>query len=94
MTNTMPSRRGRPPRTDAEWAREIQRRLEVLESATTVRIGEWVLSIKDGNLIASTASGTQVVLAESKTTGGVARTALQGRGESAGTAPSPTSRSL
>ena len=65
----------------------MQRRREVLESATTVRIGQWVLSVKDGNLIASTASGTQVLLAESKPTSGVARSALQGRGESTGTLP-------
>jgi len=65
----------------------MQRRLEAVESATTVRIGPWVLSVKDGDLIASTASGTQVVLAESQPVGGVARTALQGRGESTGTVP-------
>lgn len=94
MTNTMPSRRGRPPRTDAEWAREIQRRLEVLESATTVRIGQWVLSVKDGDLIASTASGTQVVIGQAQPAVTGARSALQGRGESTGTSSSPTLRNL
>ena len=90
----MPSKRGRPPRTDAEWAREIQRRLEVLESATTVRIGQWVLSVSNGDLIASTASGTQVIIGEAQPAASVARTALQGRGESTGTASSPTLRNL
>lgn len=61
MTN-MPARRGRAPRTDAEWAREMQRRIASLESATTVRIGAWVLSVgEDGQLVA-TAAGRKVVL--------------------------------
>ena len=92
MSNTMPSRRGRPPRTDPEWAREMQRRVEALESSTTVRIGQWVLSVKDGDLIASTASGTRYVLAESQTPDARSRSALEGRGESTGVAP--TSRNL
>lgn len=60
----MPARRGRAPRTDAEWAREMQRRIASLESATSVRIGPWVLSVgEDGQLIATTA-GKKVVLTE------------------------------
>jgi hypothetical protein len=57
------SRRGRAPRTDPEWAREIQRRIDSLESSTTVRIGPWVLSAQDGQLVA-TAAGQRVVLSE------------------------------
>ena len=92
MTDNTAGRRGRAPRTDAEWARDIQRRVEDLENATTVRVGSWVLNVQDGDLVASTASGVTVVLVESPVTGSVAMTAIQGRGESFGAAP--TSRSL
>lgn len=93
MTAIMPGRRGKPPRTDAEWAREVQRRLEALESATTLRIGVWVLSVNSaGDLIASTAGGT-VILAATPQTGITTRSALEGRG--AATAPTtPTLRNL
>lgn len=93
MTTIVPGRRGKPPRTDAEWAREIQRRLEALESATTLRIGAWVLSVNSaGDLIASTA-GSTVILAATPQTGITARSALEGRGSSTG-ASTPTNRSL
>lgn len=59
----MPSRRGRPPRTDAEWAREIQRRVEALESSTSVRVGDWVLNARGKDLIA-TSPGNKVVLSD------------------------------
>lgn len=63
MSNT-PARRGRAPRTDAEWAREMQRRIAALESAVSVRIGPWVLSVaEDGNLIA-TSEGRKIVLSD------------------------------
>lgn len=63
MTDNTAGRRGRAPRTDAEWARDIQRRIEALEDSTSVRIGPWVLNFKDNKLIATT-KGTTVVLAE------------------------------
>ena len=85
MTDNTAGRRGRPPRTDPEWARDIQRRIEALEDSVSVRIGGWVLNVKDGNLVASTVSGVTVVLAESPTTTIVTRSAMPGRGESTGT---------
>jgi hypothetical protein len=63
MANSLPGRRGRAPRTDPEWAREVQRRLAALEQATTVRIGPWVLSgTEDGHLTAHAAEGRHAVL--------------------------------
>jgi hypothetical protein len=87
MTDNTPGRRGRPPRTDPEWARDLQRRVEALEDSTSVRIGDWVLNVKDGNLVASTMSGVTVVLAESPTTTATTRSAMPGRGETAGPQP-------
>jgi hypothetical protein len=63
MANSLPGRRGRAPRTDPEWAREIQRRLAALEQATTLRIGPWVLTgTEDGHLTAHAAEGRSAVL--------------------------------
>jgi len=87
MTDNTPGRRGRPPRNDPEWARDIQRRVEALEDSTSVRIGDWVLNVRDGNLVASTMSGVTVVLAESPTTAATTRSAMPGRGETAGPQP-------
>lgn len=86
MTDNTAGRRGRPPRTDPEWARDIQRRVEALEDSVSVRIGDWVLNVRDGNLVASTMSGVTVVLAESPSTASSGRTAMSGRGEATGTA--------
>lgn len=62
MTNSLPGRRGRAPRTDPEWAREMQRRLTALEQSTTVRVGSWVLNgTEDGHLTATT-TGRSAVL--------------------------------
>lgn len=97
MTDNTAGRRGRPPRNDPEWARDIQRRVEELENSTSVRIGNWVLNVKDGNLVASTMSGVTVVLAESPTTALTTRSAMPGRGETAGpatTEPSPRTDSV
>lgn len=85
MTDNTAGRRGRPPRTDPEWARDIQRRIEALEDSTSVRIGDWVLNVVNGDLIA-TCPGTRVVLGEASATATVTRSAMQGRGESSGTA--------
>ena len=97
MTDNTPGRRGRPPRTDPEWARDLQRRVEALEDSTSVRIGNWVLNVKDGNLVASTMSGVTVVLAESPTTIATTRSAMPGRGETAGPpleTPTPIERKV
>ncbi|SON63382.1 hypothetical protein MSIMFI_04912 [Mycobacterium simulans] len=44
---------GRTPRTGAEWARDVERRLGQLENPRTQRVGPWVLSHRDGALIAT-----------------------------------------
>lgn len=44
---------GKSPRTDAQWARDVEQRLKQLEQKTTVRVGEWTLTSRDGNLQAS-----------------------------------------
>lgn len=84
MTDNTIGRRGRPPRTDPEWARDIQRRVEALEDSVSVRIGPWVLNVKDGDLIATSPGAEPVVLARSTATTSAARTSMSGRGESAG----------
>jgi hypothetical protein len=80
LTDNTAGRRGRPPRTDPEWARDIQRRIEALEDSTSVRIGDWVLNVVNGNLIATT-RGTVVVLGHATATTLVTRSAMPGRGE-------------
>jgi hypothetical protein len=88
MTDNTPGRRGRPPRNDPEWARDIQRRVEELEGSRSVRIGDWVLNQnRNGDLIASTMSGVTIVLAESPTTAATTRSAMPGRGETSGPQP-------
>lgn len=44
---------GQPPTSDAEWARETEKRLRQLESPNTVRIGPWVISSPEGDLVAT-----------------------------------------
>lgn len=51
---------GKPPASDAEWARNTERRVAHLESPNTVRIGPWVISSQDGDLIA-TKPGEEIV---------------------------------
>lgn len=55
----------KPPKDDAEWARNTQRRIEQVENPASTRIGAWVLSTdpESGNLIASNVNGGAVVLA-------------------------------
>lgn len=60
----------REPKTNAEWARSTQRRIESAENPTSLRAGEWVLSTSaDGHLIASHVDGGSVVVARKPTTG-------------------------
>lgn len=51
--------------TNAEWARNIDKRVDGTEHPTSSRVGKWVLSTDDdGNLIASFANGGSTVLAK------------------------------
>lgn len=54
---------GKPPTSDAEWARNTERRVAHLESPNTVRIGPWVISSQDGDLIA-TKPGEEIVFGQ------------------------------
>lgn len=55
----------RPPRNDAEWARDTNRRLANVEHPDAARAGPWVLSAdaESGDLIASHVDGGSVRLA-------------------------------
>ncbi|WAB09532.1 minor tail protein [Gordonia phage Wooper] len=44
---------GRAPRTDAEWARDIQKRVAALENPSAARVGEWVITSRSGELVAA-----------------------------------------
>lgn len=54
----------KPPRNNAEWARNTEKRLGADENSTALRAGEWTLSTQEGtgNLIASHVSGGSVIL--------------------------------
>ena len=39
--------------TDGEWAREVERRLDALARQPTSRVGGWVLSERDGEIVAT-----------------------------------------
>lgn len=43
----------RPPQSDAEWARNTEKRLRSLESSQSLRVGEWVITPQGDDLIAS-----------------------------------------
>lgn len=51
---------GTPPAGDAEWARDTEKRLRQLESPNTMRVGPWVISSRDGELVA-TKPGDEIV---------------------------------
>lgn len=55
---------GQPPTSDAEWARETEKRLRQLESPNTVRVGPWVISSQEGELVA-TKPGEELILGAS-----------------------------
>lgn len=57
---------GKPPRTDAQWARDVEQRLNALESASTVRVGNWVLTSQNGNLQATAPGKGTLYLATSE----------------------------
>lgn len=54
---------GTPPAGDAEWARDTEKRIRQLESPNTMRIGPWVISSRDGDLIA-TKPGEEIVFGQ------------------------------
>lgn len=56
----------RPPQTDAEWARDTDRRITNVEHPEALRAGGWVISPEEGtgDLIASHVDGGSVRLAE------------------------------
>lgn len=58
--------RERTPTTDAEWARDTDRRLDEAEQPEATRAGEWTLSTQDGtgNLMACHEDGGCVLVAE------------------------------
>lgn len=55
----------KPPKNNAEWARNTEKRLNQTEHPTSQRVGDWVISTHpdSGALIASYVSGGSVVLA-------------------------------
>lgn len=63
MTGT--TEKKEPPTNDAEWARDQQQRLDLLENPDALRCGAWVLSTQEGtgDLIASHVDGGSVKLA-------------------------------
>lgn len=55
----------RVPQTDAEFARDVDRRLDNAEQPTTLRAGEWTLSTDgQGNLIGAHSNGGIVTIAK------------------------------
>ena len=56
----------KPPQTNAQWARNTDRRIQSVEHPTSSRVGPWVFSTDDntGNLIASNINGGSVIIAE------------------------------
>lgn len=55
----------KPPKNNAEWARNTEKRLNQTEHPTSQRIGDWVLSThpETGDLIASNVNGGSIILA-------------------------------
>lgn len=55
---------GRRPRTDPEWARDVQQQMKELRNRNTLRLGEWVLSERGGEIVATKPGRAPVVLTE------------------------------
>lgn len=55
----------KPPKNNAEWARNAEKRINQTEHPTSQRVGDWVLSThpESGALIASNVNGGSIVLA-------------------------------
>lgn len=56
----------KPPKNDAEWARNTERRLAQTEHPASARAGNWVFSTnpETGDLIASNVNGGSVIIAK------------------------------
>lgn len=56
----------KPPQNNAQWARNVEKRIGGVEHPTSTRLGDWVLSTDEttGNLIASYNNGGSIILAE------------------------------
>ena len=57
------------PKSDAEWARQIERRLRRLENPRSIRMGNWSISVSPvtGNLVADhIPTGRRDVLADAQ----------------------------
>lgn len=52
---------GKTPKTDAQWALRVEQRLRELEATGPTRIGDWVISQRDGQLIATKPGQTHVL---------------------------------
>ncbi|WP_064442260.1 hypothetical protein [Hoyosella altamirensis] len=65
------NKRERKPNTDAEWSRDVQRRLDDAENPESARLGDWTMSTQDGtgSLIACHSDGGCVLIAR-KPSGG------------------------
>lgn len=48
--------------TDGEWAREVERRQRANERPETLRLSNWVLSVRDGEIIATTPGRAPVAI--------------------------------
>lgn len=61
----------KPPKDNAEWARNVQSRLDQVEHPASSRVGSWVLSTDPdtGNLIASFVNGGSIILAKAPEAG-------------------------
>jgi len=53
---------GRAARSDAEWVRDITRRVRSLENPATLRVGPWVLFERAGDLMAAQPDGQMINL--------------------------------
>lgn len=68
---------GSPPRTDAQWARDVSQRLTQLEQTQVPRIGSWTLSDQGGDLVATKMGTTGLSLntdPSTQTIAGIAQT--------------------
>lgn len=55
------------PQTDAQWAKNTEKRLKALEAPSSLRIGEWVVAV-DGDSLVATKPGSSANLTDPVTT--------------------------
>lgn len=78
---------GRAPRTNAEWARDVAKRLDRLENPQRVRVGSWLLSSRGGRLTASRDGRSEVFLDRAHEETRIEQTTLATRGGDGGVPP-------